>query len=228
VYKPAQDGSLYVSYGTSLNPSLEGLSYQTANTAIEPEKTYTVEGGAKWDLLGSRLSVSGAVFSVRKTNARTPGLLPDDPPQVLDGKQRVNGVEVGVTGRLSRDWQVYGAYTFMDSEITESNNPAEVGKAFQNTPRNSFSLWTTRRIGRLTAGGGVRFAGKRYGNNTNTRLVERYWTLDAMVAYPVTSHLDLRLNLYNLNNAYYFERLGGGHLIPGPARSLLVSTSFRF
>jgi outer membrane receptor for monomeric catechols len=32
--------------GTSLNPSLEGLSYNTANTAIEPEKTYTARSAA--------------------------------------------------------------------------------------------------------------------------------------------------------------------------------------
>jgi catecholate siderophore receptor len=52
VYKPRRSGSIYAAYGTSLNPSLEGLSYNTANTAIEPEKTYTAEVGSKWDLPG--------------------------------------------------------------------------------------------------------------------------------------------------------------------------------
>jgi catecholate siderophore receptor len=74
----------------------------------------------------------------------------------------------------------------------------------------------------------VRFVGDRFGNNTNTRRVDSYWTLDAMAQYPVNRHLDLRLNLYNLNNAYYFERLGGGHLIPGPARMVMATGSFRF
>jgi len=44
----------------------------------------------------------------------------------------------------------------------------------------------------------------------------------------VNKHLDLRVNLYNLNDAYYFERLGGGHLVPGAARSAMVTTNFRF
>src|SRR5690606_20146936 len=35
VFKPAETGSVYAAYGTSLSPSLEGLSYGTANTAIE-------------------------------------------------------------------------------------------------------------------------------------------------------------------------------------------------
>ena len=73
VYKPVQSGSIYASYGTSLNPSLEGLSYNVANTDIEPEKTYTIELGSKWDVAGGRLMLSGAVFRVDKTNARTPG-----------------------------------------------------------------------------------------------------------------------------------------------------------
>jgi outer membrane receptor for ferric coprogen and ferric-rhodotorulic acid len=36
------------------------------------------------------------------------------------------------------------------------------------------------------------------------------------------------LNVYNLNDAFYFDRLGGGHVIPGAARSVSVSTNFRF
>lgn len=229
IIKPKEEGSLYVSYGTSLSPSLEGLTYSTANTAIEPEKTYNFEVGSKWDLLGERLSVNGAIFRVEKTNARTPGVLPDDPPQVLQGRQRVNGLELGASGGITRAWRVFGGYTFLDGEIVKSNTAAEVGKTIQNAPRHSFSLWTTYLFPRrLTLGGGPRFVGKRFGNNTNTRQVEGYWTLDALASIPVSRQLDLRLNLYNLTNAYYFDRLGGGHLIPGAGRSVMVSMGFRF
>ncbi len=228
VYKPAQRGSIYASYGTSLNPSLEGLSYSTVNTSIEPEKTYTFEIGSKWDVAGDRLMLSGAIFRVDKDNARTPGVLPDEPPQVLQGTQRVKGFDLAATGGITRDWNLFAAYTYLDGRIVKSNTPAEVGKYFQNTPKNSFSLWTTYRLRKLTVGGGPRFVDRRYGNNTNTRVVGSYWTLDALASYPVTSKLDLRLNLYNLNDAFYFDRLGGGHLIPGSARSVMFGAAFRF
>lgn len=228
VYKPVEPGSFYVSYGTSLNPSLEGLSYGTANTSIPPEKTYTVEAGTKWDVAHNRLMLSGAVFRVDKDNARTPGILPDDPPQVLDGRQRVNGFELGATGSITRNLKLFGAYTYLDSRIARSNNPAEVGNYFQNTPKNSYSVWTTYYFKKFMVGGGPRFVGKRYGNNTNTRFVDSYWTMDLMASYAITNHVDLRFNLYNANDAYYFDRLGGGHLIPGAARSAMVSTSFHF
>jgi catecholate siderophore receptor len=228
VFKPARNGTLYASYGTSMNPSLEGLSYQPADATLEPEKTYSIETGGKWDTIGGRLSLTAALFRVEKTNARTPGVSPDDPPQVLQGRQRASGVELGASGRIGRAWTIFGGYTLLDSQILESNTPAEVGRRLINTPRHSFNLWSTRRFGRLEAGGGIRAVDKRYGNTTNTRKVDPYWTLDAMASYPVSRYLDLRLNLYNLNDAYYFDRLGGGHLVPGAARSALVSAAFRF
>src|SRR6185437_14995528 len=50
VYSPRNNGTVYVSYGSSLNPSLEGLSYgAVTNATVDPEKTYTVEAGTKWD-----------------------------------------------------------------------------------------------------------------------------------------------------------------------------------
>lgn len=229
VFKPKPQGSIYASYGTALNPSLEGLSYGTANTAIDPEKTYTFEAGSKWDFLGGRLLLTGAGFRVEKTNARTPGLLPGDPVQVLEGRQRVSGVELSTTGSFTRAWQIFSAYTFLDSETVESNTPAEIGKELVNTPRNSFNLWTTYELPRrLNLGGGLRFIGSRFGNTTNTRFVEGYWTADLMASYPVTQNVDLRLNIYNLTDEYYFDRLGGGHLIPGPGRSATVSLGFKF
>ncbi|HVF22324.1 MAG TPA: TonB-dependent siderophore receptor [Pyrinomonadaceae bacterium] len=229
VFKPLPQGAIYASYGTSLNPSLEGLSYNTANTVIDPEKTYTIEAGSKWDFLGGRMLVSGAVFRVEKQNARTPGVLPGDPPQVLQGKQRVDGLELSVEGNLTRSWQVLAGYTFLDSKTVESNVPAEIGKEMVNTPPNSFNVWSTYRLpSGLHFGGGARFVDRRFGNTINTRVVDAYWTFDAMASYPLTEHIDLKLNLYNLTDKFYFDRIGGGHIVPGPGRAATLSTSFRF
>lgn len=226
-YKPTQSSSIYGSYGTSLTPSLDGLSYNAVNTAIPPEKTYTSEFGAKWELLHSRLLAQGAVFRVAKDNARTPGLLPTDPPQVLAGQQVSKGIELSLSGSINRQLRVLGAYTMIDARIRGSNTPAEVGKFFQNTPRHSASIWATYTAKKFSFGVGPRFMSKRYGNNTNTRFVDGYWTLDAMGGYTINEHLDLRLNLTNLNNAFYFDRLGGGHLIPGQSRGVLGTVNFR-
>ena len=227
-YKPRESSSVYFSYGTSMDPSLEGLSYQSADDTLEPEKTYSLELGSKWETMQGRLLLSGALFQVEKTNARTPGVDPGDPATVLEGLQRVQGMELGATGNITRRWKVFGAYTLMDSRVVDSNNPDELGKRIQNAPRNSFNIWTTYRLWKLEVGGGPRYVGRRFGNSTNSREVPGYWTMDGVVSYALTSRMDLRLNVYNLNNAYYFDRLGGGHVVPGPARSVMVGTGFRF
>lgn len=228
IYKPVETASIYASYGSSVSPSLEGLSYVTSNTSIPPEKTYTTEVGTKWEVAGARLLLSGAIFQVKKDNARTPGLLPTDPPQVLAGRQVSQGMELSASGGVTRSLRVLGAYTLIDARIRSSNTPAEVGRKFQNTPRNSASVWLTYTARRFTLGLGPRFMGKRFGNNINTRFVDSYYTVDVMASYQVNQHLDLRFNVSNLNDAYYFERLGGGHLIPGASRYALVTTNFRF
>ena len=229
VFKPLPQGTIYASYGTSLNPSLEGLSYNTANTVIDPEKTYTLEAGSKWDFFSGRMLLSGAVFRVEKLNARTPGVSPGDPPQVLQGKQRVNGLELSVEGNVTREWQVLAGYTFLDSTTVESNVPAEIGKELVNTPPNSFNVWTTYRLpSGFHFGGGARFVDRRFGNTINTRFVDAYWTFDLMASYPISSHVDLKLNIYNLTDKFYFDRIGGGHIVPGPGRAATLSTSFRF
>ncbi|MCC7342729.1 MAG: TonB-dependent siderophore receptor [Bryobacterales bacterium] len=228
VYKVNDQGSFYTSYGTALNPSLEGLNYNAASQDLEPEKTYTFEAGNKWSLAQNRLLLTGAFFNVEKTNARTPGILPGDPPEVLAGRQRARGVELSATGAIRQDLQVLAAYTFLDGRIVESNRPGETGNFIQNAPRNSGSIWATYSRKRLLLGGGPRFVGKRYGNNSNTRSVDSYWTLEAMAGYEVTRWLGIRMNLYNINDAYYFDRLGGGHVVPGPSRSLQISTDFHF
>ncbi|MEP6901654.1 MAG: TonB-dependent siderophore receptor [Actinomycetota bacterium] len=237
VYKPIPIGSIYVSYGTSLNPSLEGLSYSAASAAVDPEKTYTLEAGTKWDLFSNRLLLAGAVFRVNKTNARTPGL-PGEEPIVLSGKQRVDGIELSATGNFTKNWSVLAGYTLLDSEIVSSNiaptivngvSISEVGKRLINTPKSSFNLWTTYQFPfRLSLGGGARFVDRRYGNTINTRFVDSYWLIDATASYQINKHLDLRLNINNLTDKFYFDRITGGQVVPGAARTLLFMTNFHF
>jgi catecholate siderophore receptor len=68
----------------------------------------------------------------------------------------------------------------------------------------------------------------RYGNNINTRFVDSYVVVDALVSYKLTKNIDLRLNMNNLGDEYYIDRIGGGHIVPGAGRVVLVSTGFSF
>ncbi len=109
IYKPRVNGSFYASAGTSFNPSAEGttgLSLSASTVDLEPEKSRGYEVGTKWDLFGNRLALNAALFRTEKTNARTPGVNPGDPPTVLQGEQRVDGLELGISGNLTPRWYV--------------------------------------------------------------------------------------------------------------------------
>ena len=232
VHKPRENGSLYLAAGTSFNPSADGaigLSLSASTEDLAPEKSRSYEGGTKWDFFGSRLAVNAAVFRTEKTNARTPGVNPGDPPVVLQGEQRVDGVELGLSGRLTDRWSAFAGYTWLTSEIRESNTAAEVGKELTNTPEHSVSLWTTYRLRRgFEIGGGAQFVDDRFSNTTNTRVAPDYWLFDAMASYDLNSSFTLRLNVNNLANERYIDRVGGGHFIPGPGRSVALTTIFHF
>lgn len=234
VFKPVPEGSIYVGYGTSFNPSGEGLVISTSSRRpgigdLKPEETRALELGTKWELLNRRLFLNAAVFRTEKTNARTQD--PNDPNDVLvlQGEQVVQGVELGLAGNLTAAWKIYAGYTFLDSEIKKSKDPAEVGKELSNAPRNSFNLWTTYDLlSSLQLGFGAQYVGKRFSNFTNTRAAPAYWIYDAMVGYRVSNNLSLRLNAQNLTDEKYIGFVGGGHFIPGAGRTILLSSVIDF
>lgn len=232
VYKPRPNGSIYIGAGTSFNPSAEaatGLNLTAATVELEPEKSRGYEVGTKWDLLDSRLSLNAAAFRTEKTNARTPGILPGDLPTVLQGEQRVDGVELGISGTPRNGWQAFLGYTWMDSEVVKSNTPAEVGRELANTPEHSASLWTTYRLrSNFEVGGGAQYVGDRFNNNTGTRVAPDYLLFDAMAAYDLNERITLRLNMSNLAGERYIDRVGGGHFIPGAGRSVALTTALKF
>jgi catecholate siderophore receptor len=234
VYKPLPNGSVYAAYGTSFNPSAEGLTLANTATATnnintDPEESRTFEIGTKWEVIKRKLLTSLAVFRTEKTNARTED--PANPADVivLDGEQRVDGVEVGAAGNLTDAWTLFGGYTYLDGKVVSSNNPLEVGRELSNTPRHSFSAWSTYQLpANFDIGAGMQYVDKRFNSTTTPRLAPSYWTMDAMAAYKVNDNFTLRLNAYNLFDEEYIDRVGGGHFIPGSGRAAVLTTEVKF
>jgi catecholate siderophore receptor len=236
VYKPRPMGSVYLGYGTSFNPSVDaaatGAALSTTPTAannpnLAPEETHNYEAGTKWDVLGNRLSLTGAVFRTEKVNARTRNANSD--PFILAGKQRVDGVELGVSGNITNRWSALAAYSFMHSRIDASANAAEEGMNLALTPENAFNLWTSFALPReVTVGGGVQYMDAVFRNTTSTTVVPSYWLVNGLASYAVNEKLTLRLNGQNLADTQYVDRVGGGHYIPGPRRQVLLNLDVHF
>jgi catecholate siderophore receptor len=228
IYKPRTEGSIYLGWGNSFNPSAEGLSLGVANVALEPEKTTNYELGTKWDLFRQQLSATAALFRTEKTNARTPGVNPGDPPTVLAGRQRVQGFEMGISGRIRQWWTAIANYAFMRSEIDATTVPTELNNNMALVPENTVSIWTTFQLPRrISLGGGAQYMDTVFRNNINTAEVPSYWLLNAVASYDVNAHFTLRLNGTNLADERYIDRIGGGHYIPGPGRQVMVTATVK-
>lgn len=243
VFKPTENGRIYAAWGNSFNPSAENLAstgggLSKGNQDLAPEKNETWELGTKWELLDKRLELDGALFRVEKSNARE--TMADGSTQ-LAGKQRVQGVEIGVTGHVTEQWDVFANYTFLDSETLKAANTASgiarKGQALGNTPPRSLNLWTTYELpAGWTLGYGTRYVSERNVSSSTRAKLDAYWVHNAMLGYKVNHNLDLQLNVNNLFDKDYVERVRqqngstarSSAIEYGDARAAIMSATYSF
>ncbi len=243
VYKPADNGRIYVAYGTSFNPSAENLvttggGVSAATADLAPEKNKTWELGTKWELLDRRLELDAAIFRVEKTNARETML---DGSTQLAGEQRVDGIELGITGHITERWDVFANYTVLSSETLKASDTAagiaREGQALANTPPRSFNLWTSYQLpAGWSLGYGARYVSERNVSSSGGAKLDAYWLHNAMVGYQVNDNLDLQLNLNNLFDEDYVERVRqtpgadnrSSAIEYGDGRSAILSATYSF
>lgn len=243
VYKPAPNGSIYASIGTSSRPGgstlgngSEDLTTTTDALAnLKPEKTRSIELGTKWDLLDKNLGLTAAIFRNNVTNVR----ITDATGTYMGGDKVVNGLELGFTGRILPNLSVFGGYTYMDSEQKNMGigNVAN-GRPFINTPKHSFSLWTSYKpMARLTLGLGIYaqssvnqgYAVSTVDGGIVTKGAAGYARYDAMLAYQINKNLAFQLNVYNLGDKVYYSGVRSPHYANmAPGRSAVASLKFTY
>lgn len=229
VYKPAPAGRIYVMYGTSFDPSAEGLALSATTADLAPEREHTVEAGIKWEF-NRALLLLGAVFSTVQDNFREPS--PTDPSlQTIAGTARSRGVEVEAQGRITPRWLVVAGYTYLDAKIVSSPN-IDVGQPLQDAPRNSLRLFSAYDVtDRLTLGGGLDYASSRVPSSTPDsnglrQEVPGYTTLSVLARYQVRPDLSLQLNVDNLLDKHYYDGLDDNHVNVGAGRSVHLTLAF--
>lgn len=235
VFKPLENGSIYLNYATSANPS--GITtgdgadnISAANQNLEPEETRSYELGTKWNLLDNRLSLSAALFDMKKTNAKVTVAT-----EIMDtvGTQRIKGFELGVAGAITKQWNVSAGYTRLDSELSDPGPTAaatDKGNRFPNTPKDSFTLWSSYELmPKLVLGGGAYYMSKVYGNTANTKWVPSYWRFDAMASYEINKTVSLRLNVQNLFDKTYYDKAYSTHMVSvAPGRQAILTANLKF
>ena len=240
VYAITQQISVYASYATAANPSAEALALNATTAALNPERTRGYEVGVKAETQDKDLGTSLALFRTDKYNQRT-GTAPN---QTIDGKTRIDGVEVGANGKANERVSIYGGVAFMKGEVLDSANtgtsnidptitgiPVE-GKEPIGTPRVSGSLWVNVDLSHgFSAGTGLYGMGRRYGDAVNTTTIPGYVRFDAAVAYQ--QHFGsvdgyVQMNVFNLTNTTYYDGDRNRFVTPGAPLSGQVTAGITF
>lgn len=240
LYKPVPNGSIYANFAVSQEPpggnslSLSDRSNSADNPQFDPQKARTVEVGTKWDLLGEKLLLTGALYRTTVTNDLVQD--PVDLQYYQIGQKRVQGLELSMVGKLTDRWAVSAGYTTMDASVLRGSAVADDGTDdLAYTPKSAFTTWTTFQLpSKLTIGTGARYAGgmKRGHDGAvgTPAYTKSYWVFDAMASYPVNKHFDLQLNLYNLFDKKYVAAINksGYRYTPATPRAAMLTANIRF
>ncbi|WP_101925861.1 MULTISPECIES: TonB-dependent siderophore receptor [Luteimonas] len=193
----------YVGWSQSFQPTV-GTDFD--GNAFVPTTGRQVEAGLKFQPEGGRLLATLAAYELIQTNTLT--VDPDNTLfSVQQGETRVRGAELEGRWNVGRGLSVYGAYAYIDSEVTESTDPATLGKEIALQPRQAASLGgdytiTTGALAGFGIGAGVRYTGDHFGDARNDWETPAYTLFDASLHYDV-SDWRFQLNAQNLADREY-------------------------
>ncbi|ESQ98488.1 hypothetical protein F753_15660 [Stutzerimonas chloritidismutans AW-1] len=230
IYKPLDNLSFYASYSKAYVPrageQLDGLT--ASLKSLDPEEFKNREVGVKWDI-NERLAATAAVYRLDRTNVAVKAPTLQDPArmELVDG-QRVDGVELSMTGNLTDAWQITGGYAYQDSEITKPG--ADNGNHIAQVPRNSVSLWNKYTFNsQWGVGLGAVYQNAVYASTDNAVELPSFTRVDAAVYYTVNPDLRLQLNVENLlDEDYYASAHSNSNIMPGSPRAFGVSANMSF
>ncbi|HEX5958751.1 MAG TPA: TonB-dependent receptor [Hyphomicrobiaceae bacterium] len=243
IWEPTKTQTYYASWSKSYsNLAGQFISNDTSgigNATLKPEENTLWELGSKLSFLEGRLGLTAALFRVDKSNSTQ-----TDPTSgdivATNEEQRVQGVELGLTGRITSEWTVQASYTYLDSEILY--NPAgrntieheNEGNRVAFVPEHAFSIWTTYDIakmmnvrGALLLGGGVTYTGENFVNSANTSIIPANFSLDGLVSYEADGWR-YALNGYNLTDELNYDASFGNRAVPSSGRTVLFTIGKKF
>jgi len=240
VFKPFEALSLYGNYSLAYLPrSGEQLaSLSATNTALDPEEFTNYEIGAKWDIRPD-LAVTLAVYRLDRSNV---AILDPSPTNTTDalilqsGKsQRVEGVEIEVSGNITEAWSVMGGYAWQDGELTQDIRTSRTsvlrkGTKLASLPEQTFSLWNRYDFSPAWGVGlGAVYRDSIFASTSNAVTLKSYTRYDAAVFFTVNENIEMQLNVENLFDKKYFVAAhSDNNITPGSPRAAYLSMTLKF
>ncbi|MCP3382449.1 TonB-dependent receptor [Bradyrhizobium sp. CCGUVB4N] len=260
--KPLPNGSVYVAYATSSNPvgaEFDGTSVQygglapslngNPNQIFGPEKNKAIELGTKWELFNRHLLLTAALFQTEKDNARESRNIAGAGGSIVSlitagAAYRIRGIDLGVGGKITDKWSVFGGLVLMQSEVTKSLIPpanttlytTNVGLPLSNVAHQSFSMLSKYQINDVwELGGQAVYRSKIYGGtflaaNQGTS-IPSYWRFDMFAEAKINKNWQVKLFVNNIFDKRYYDALyqsAAPFVLEAPGRAAYLVLSARY
>jgi iron complex outermembrane recepter protein len=238
----------YVSYSESFQPT-GAISGRTADRSpLKPTTGQQYEVGIKYQPPGTTMLFTAAAFDIKQQNVTS-----RDPINtafvVQTGEVASRGFELEAKASVFKEFNVTGAYTYLDMENTRSNNtaPGIFGGTFSTQglwpvaiPRHTASVWgdylfNTGPAAGLRLGAGVRYVGSTYGDAANSFIVSPFTLVDMMASYdlgaasPQWKGLLVSVNANNLfDKTYVASCSAGAACFYGYGRTVMSKLTYRW
>ena len=180
------------------------------------------------------LSATAALFDIQRKNAAVadpanPGL------SVQTGVQQAKGVDVDLRWQATPSLAWIAAYTHQTAEITQDTHAAWVGKRLFNVPEQTLRVAARYDVRQgewngLGLGLGASYRSNLAGDTSNSFFMPAVTLWDAQASYK-RGQTQYSASVNNLLNKQYYAPMayfGGGQVVPGLPRSLVLSVSTRF
>jgi catecholate siderophore receptor len=253
-YKFRPDANVYFSFSTASDVNggesdvgtsggYGGLiTYNGSAAGAKPELTRNIEVGTKWNVMGGKLLATAAVFDITKSDVME-GANYDTAGTFNTGKNRVRGIEFGLSGNITDKLSAQAGVAFMDAEVLESFTAANVGKTLSNFADTTASAQLKyQATGRLSVGGAVKYESEKYAGQPDTAAafstttglysqpIPAYTVVDLFANYKFSKNLDARLNVGNVSDKDYYLAgyRSGSFLYKGDARNVRVTLNYDF
>lgn len=145
--------------------------------------------------------------------------------------QRTQGIELGISGRITPAWSATGGYAYQDAKITSAQpENGEVGSILAQLPKQTFSLWNRYDFApQWGVGLGVISRSNMFTSTDNTVNLPGYTRFDGALYAKLSKALRFQLNVENLLNKNYFLSANNNtNITPGSPISVRASITGNF
>lgn len=240
VYEPVQHLSFYTTYSTSYVPVPASTQDVNGRYSFGPTTAQSIEGGAKADLMDHRLTITAAIFDIKKQNVINSFSCPLGTCAQQVGSEESKGGELEVNAQPLRNWQIAAGLSDVDAKVTKSTIAAQMGARLTNVSKVNVHLWSrydveSGPLDGLGIGVGLAYNSKFYGllptaTNPDTLPIPGYTTVDLAAYYKIKT-VNLTLKITNLFDKTYYESVGSNGAIavlPGQPRAVTLTARTTF